>query len=208
VSVSAVSRAFSLGLIIVLVPISACAADIPRAAFQYRDDLIRAARFVWGLEAPTATMAAQVHQESAWRERAQSSYAAGLAQFTPATAEWISGVYRGELADPDPFNPGWALRALVRYDRHLWERAGYAATDCDRWAFALAGYNGGAGWINRERRVTAAMNLDAARWWEHVETQCVRADWACRENREYPRRILYRHQPLYVAAGWGPGVCT
>ncbi|WP_110603200.1 transglycosylase SLT domain-containing protein [Salinicola lusitanus] len=28
------------------------------------------------------------------------------------------------------------------------------------------------------------------------------------ENRQYPRLILQRWEPLYVAAGWGNGACT
>lgn len=31
---------------------------------QYRRDLTRSARLVWGLDAPVATVAAQIHQES------------------------------------------------------------------------------------------------------------------------------------------------
>ena len=36
-------------------------ADIPARAGQYRAVLIREARAVWGLDAPTATFAAQIH---------------------------------------------------------------------------------------------------------------------------------------------------
>ena len=37
------------------------ASDIPRAAERHRAELIRVSRAVWGLEAPVAVFAAQVH---------------------------------------------------------------------------------------------------------------------------------------------------
>lgn len=185
----------------------AAAAQVPRAAYEYRADLIRNARAVWGLNAPIALFAAQVHQESAWRPDAQSPYAGGLAQFTPDTADWISQVYPGELAANAPYNPAWALRALVRYDRHLWTRLDWAASGCDRAAFMLSAYNGGYGWVGRDRRLAAARGADDRRWWNHVERYSPRADWAFDENRGYPRRILLTLQPRY--RDWGPAIdCT
>jgi|CXWL01.1.fsa_nt_gi soluble lytic murein transglycosylase-like protein len=179
-----------------------CAQDIPRAAHQYQRALTANARMVWGLNAPVATFAGQVHQESAWRPNAQSPFASGLAQFTPATAEWIGGVY-ADLADPQPFNAAWALRALVRYDRWLWDR-NPAATDCDRMSFALVSYNGGEGWLRREQKLAASKGSDPKRWFSNVELWCMRSVANCHENRDYPRKILLRHQRLY--ASWGPAV--
>lgn len=180
----------------------AVAQDIPRAAHQYQRALTANARLMWGLNAPVAAFAGQVHQESAWRADARSPFASGLAQFTPATAEWIGDVY-ADLASPQPFNPAWALRALVRYDLWLWDR-NPAATECDRMAFALVSYNGGEGWLRREQTRAAAKGDDRLRWFGHVERWCIRAAWACAENRDYPRKILLRHQAIY--ASWGPGV--
>lgn len=176
------------------------AADIPRDAAQYRRALTANARFVWGIDAPIATFAGQVHQESGWRHDARSIYAGGLAQFTPATADWIGGVFP-ELAERQPFNPAWALRALVRYDKYLFER-NPAATDCDRMAFALSAYNGGEGWLRREQRAAQAAGTRSDRWFGAVALHCLRAQWACAENRSYPALILHRHQKLY--ASWGP----
>jgi len=173
---------------------------VPTAALKYQRDLTRSARAVWGMQAPIAALAAQVHQESGWRTDARSAYASGLAQFTPATADWISSAYRNELGENQPLNPGWALRALVRYDLHLWELQAHYRTPCDRFAFALAGYNGGQGWVKRRQR--------AARDPGHYEEVSrinpgIRPD-AQAENQGYPRRILLRWQPVYAA--WGPGI--
>lgn len=188
---------------LLLVACLADAAPIPRDAHRYQRDLVREARFVWGMAAPIAVFAAQIHQESGWRPNARSAYAAGLAQFTPATADWIGAAYGAELAGQGVLDPQWAMRALVRYDRHLYERAA-ASSACDAWAMTLAGYNGGAGWIAKEKARATAAGADARRWFDHVERHCLRATWACAENRAYPRRILLALQPMYAA--WGPGV--
>lgn len=180
-------------------------AEIPRAAHQHHRALVANARLVWGLDAPVATFAGQIHQESAWRADASSPYAGGLAQFTPATSDWIGGVFP-ELAERQPFNPSWAMRALVRYDRWLWER-NTAASACDRMAFALVAYNGGEGWLRREQRAAREAGTAPDRWFAAVALYCLRGQAACVESRAYPAVILRRHQQLY--AGWGPmTVCT
>lgn len=184
-----------------------CVADaaVPVSARKHQRVLTANAHAVWGLSAPIAVFAAQVHQESGWREDARSPFAGGLAQFTPDTAQWISRRYNDELSEGDPFNPSWALRALVRYDRHLWERAAYAATPCDRFAFVLSGYNGGEGWVGRDRKRAEQYGADSARWWSGVELyNAGRAAHFFAENRDYPRRILLKLQPLYST--WGAQV--
>lgn len=198
-------------LAIVLLSVSprSPAAEVPRAADQYRRDLIRNARAVLGLEAPIATLAAQIHQESGWRPDAKSAYASGLAQFTPATADWIGGAFPDELGDRQPLNPAWALRALVRYDDYLLKRSPGDAGPCHRWAFALAGYNGGQGWIAKDRKKTKLAGADDTRWWGEVERfNAGRGVAFFAENRAYPRLILITHEPKYVRAAWGAGVCA
>jgi soluble lytic murein transglycosylase-like protein len=193
--------------ILVFMPSLCRAASIPRAAHQYHSTLTRCARAEWGLSAPVAVFAAQLHQESLWRADAESNAGAlGLAQFMPSTAAWLPEV-APQTGDPMPLNPGWALRALCAYDRWLWARID-AASDCDRMAMTLSAYNGGLGWLNRDKRLASRIGLDPARWWSHVESvNAGRASWAIRENRGYPRRILLELAPMYEAAGWGPTVC-
>ncbi|MCZ7727573.1 transglycosylase SLT domain-containing protein, partial [Pseudomonas aeruginosa] len=164
-------RLLTLGLLGLLTACQpAFAADrIPTAAEQYRRTLVRSAHAGWGLSAPIATFAAQVHQESRWRADARSPVGAqGLAQFMPGTAEWIAGLYPAALGANQPFNPGWALRALVTYDRWLYDR-NQASSECDRWAFVLSAYNGGQGWVNRDRRLASASGADQLAWFDSVE---------------------------------------
>lgn len=176
-------------------------------AEHYRRDLTNEAMRTWGLNAPVARFAAQVHQESAWRADAKSKYAAGLAQFTPATAKWIAQVYPVEFDGiVAPYSPKWALRALVIYDKHLYVRT-KGHTECDKWHFTLRSYNGGRGHIIAEAR-NAADPLSAA----SVAKACGTARRSvkhCPENLGYPQRILYRWEPEYRKAGWpGSAVCN
>ena len=190
-------------------PSPAAAQEVPRAAEQYRRDLVRVAQHGFGLGAPVATLAAQIHQESGWRPHVTSHAGAqGLAQFMPATATWMAELYPRQVGPAQPFNPGWALRAMVAYNQWHLERI-RATAPCEQWAFALAAYNGGLGWINRDKRLASASGADPLTWFGSVERyNAGRSAANFRENRNYPRNILERWEPLYVAAGWGPGVCA
>lgn len=183
------------------------AQSIPRAALEHRSELIRNARAIMGLNAPVSLIAAQIHQESAWKPNAKSWVGAqGLAQFMPATADWISKLYP-ELRANTPYNSSWALRAVVRYDDWLFKRI-TAANNCQRWAMTLSAYNGGLGWIYKDQALATRRGLNKAMWFGHVATVNSgrsKANW--NENRTYPQRIIYTHQPRYLKAGWGPGAC-
>lgn len=180
--------------------------QVPQDAKQWRNRLTREARLQWGLDAPVATFAAQVHAESYWRPDARSHVGAeGLAQFMPRTATWLAGAYKA-VGPAEPRNPAWALRALVTYDRHLWESM-RAESDCDRMAKTLSGYNGGPGWVRRDETLARSRGLNAGRWWGHVETvNAGRSAAAWTENRGYPRRILRDIEARYIE--WGVGSCT
>lgn len=183
------------------------AEQIPNAAYKYKRELTREAQRTWGLNAPTARFAGQIAVESGWSATAKSRYAVGLAQFTPDTAKWIAEVYPKEFNGlVAPYSPAWALRALVVYDKHLYARVkGY--TECDRWQFVLRAYNGGLGHVTAEAR-NAADPLSAASVAEACGT-ARRSVKHCPENLGYPRRILWRWEPMYADAGWGgKAVCA
>lgn len=194
-------------------------AQVPAQAASYRLELVRAAHAQWGLDAPVAALAAQVHQESAWRPDAVSRVgAAGMAQFMPATARWWCELNRLTPAQCQPHNPSWALRALVGYDKYLWDRVPERFDAHDRLWVALRGYNGGLGHWQAEARVAEAslsqaeVLLQAQRASpspsrQAIDAACGRARRAavhCPENLGYPQRILHQLQPRYLA--WGPGV--
>lgn len=178
-------------------------AQVPQAAQPYRALLVRTAHAVWGLDAPVAVFAAQIHQESAWNAQAVSRVGAqGLAQFMPATARWMAGL-DAALAAQQPFSPAWAVRALVTYDRWLYERTPARYAPRDRMWVALRGYNGGLGHWQAEAAASGVALPTRAQ----VDAACGRAQRAplhCRENLSYPHRILDVIQPRYAA--WGPGL--
>lgn len=192
-------------LILALWTAGVSAAGVPSAALRHRAELTRNARAVWGLDAPVATFAAQIHQESGWRSDAKSAFASGLAQFTPETASWISGVYPKELGENQPYNPSWAMRALVVYDKRLVGRAD-GETACDAMAKGLWGYNGGEGWVRRDEKLALRHGANIRKWREVEPFNAGRATAMFAENRGYPKMILLKWQPLYVASGWGRGV--
>ncbi|WP_245576384.1 transglycosylase SLT domain-containing protein [Desulfovibrio cuneatus] len=185
---------------------ASAATTIPRGAEQYRALLIRTAHATWGLEAPIAVFAAQVHTESRWNTNAQSPVGAvGLAQFMPATAKWMPQVDPA-LAGPAPTNPGWALRGLASYNLWLWQRV-QGENDFERMAFVLSAYNGGLGWVQRDKTLAKQKGLNPKRWFTSVETvNAGRSKASFTENRNYPRLILQERQHAYVQAGWGRGV--
>lgn len=185
---------------------------IPRAALQYRNLLIRAAHAHWGLDAPVSIFAAQIHTESWWNNSTVSSAnAQGLAQFIPSTARWLPTV-APEVGSHQPFNPAWSLRACVVYDKYLHDRMSTMSTNkstlsaCDRMAFTLSAYNGGAGWVSRDRILAARKGLNPDHYFGSVETvNAGRNASSIRENRRYVEYI-YERQHAYIKAGWGVGV--
>lgn len=205
-----------LALLVLLLSVPACAAErpvqVPAVATVYRLKVEREAAANFGLQAPAARLAAQIHQESAWNPKAASAYAHGLTQFTPATTNWLPSICPA-VGKPDAWDPDWSLRAQACYMAWLYGRVqpfkgAPSMTACTRWNFALRGYNGGEGWLNKER--TASLRAGAnPNDWRQVEQHRVRAGWAHRENIGYPRRILLVLEPAYLAAGWsGQAVCA
>lgn len=187
---------------------------IPEASALYRHRVEQVAADVWGVNGSAARLAAQLHQESAWKPRAVSPGvgAQGLAQFMPDTARWIAQVFPKQLGDFDPWDPMQSIHAAALYDKWLLDRVqpiGWTRlSECSRWNFAMRGYNGGETWLMRERGLTVAGRGDANDW-RSVERFRSRGPAAHHENINYPRRILLTLEPAYIAAGWpGTAVCN
>lgn len=201
------SRAVLAGIVCALAavtsaPGAAVAADgvaaPSRAASAYRGDLTRAAHSAWGLDAPIPAFAAQIHQESGWNPNAVSKVGArGMAQFMPATATWWCALNDLAVADCQPSNPVWSMRAMVGYDRWLFQRV-HGASEFDRLWAADRSFNGGLGHWQREAALAGSPRR------HDIDAACGRASRApvhCAENLGYPKRILIQLQPIY--GGWG-----
>lgn len=203
------NRLYGLVLLVAMPLMSKALAAIPAEAQQYRRDLTRIAQAEWGLDAPVATFAAQVHQESRWKFNAKSPVGAqGLGQVMPTTATWLAQVFPKTLGKVEPYNPTWSLMALVSYDRWLADRI-KGRNGCERHAMVLSSYNGGLGWLIRDRKLASAQGADPLAWFGSIERfNAGRSAAAFKENRGYPRLILKTFEAQYIADGWGKGVCS
>jgi len=182
------------------------AEKVPPISYLYGFKLQREVVARFDTNNAVARVAAQLHRESLWKADAHSAYAQGMAQFTPETATWLQSVCP-EIGAPDPWDPNWSVRAAVCYDHWLYARVN-GATECDRWAFTLSSYNGGLGWLQRDKTRASASGADPARWFSNVEMYSARAASARAENRTYVREILRVLEPLYLAAGWPGSTCA
>lgn len=195
-------RVLPVLLLFWLVSLAAIAQTVPQAALKHRASLTRIAHAAWGLDAPIAAFAAQIHQESGWNPEAVSRVGAmGMAQFMPATARWWCEINGLGAAECQPTNPTWAMRALVGYDLWLFQRV-RGPSEFDRLWAALRAYNGGLGhWQQEAAKVRPALDR------QMVDSACGKArrhPSHCAENLGYPRCILILLQPRYLA--WGRGV--
>ena len=182
---------------------------LPKNSYQYKSIVIKEARMYWGVEANVALFAAQFHQESMWNNDAKSGVGAkGLGQFMPGTASDVNKRY-ADLRQYELYSPMWSIKALFLYDRELYNQikpqVKTAIHPCSRYAMMLSSYNGGLGWLNRDRKLAAAAGKSPDIWWGSVENYSNRAGWAKKENRGYPIKIMLTHLPLYLQAGY-PGV--
>lgn len=179
--------------------------SVRERASHYRPYLQTQAVLLWGADPPLALFAGQIHQESLWNKDARSPYACGLTQFTPDTQEWIKREYRVDVGVGNCLDPRWAIRAMLRYDKHLLDLIKGTATLCDRAKWMLSAYNGGLGWVNRDRNKAAIAGVDN-RYYELVAPfNAGRNANAFRENRDYPKKIVV-HQRYYETWG-GPLIC-
>jgi hypothetical protein len=182
----------------------------PQRSAQYKREMTESARRVFGPGAPTATLAAQIHQESGWRPDARSPAGAlGIAQFMPATADDMADKHAA-CAPANPFDPSWGFRCRDRYMRSRLDLARPMAdslTECERWTYALRAYNGGAGWVSRDRKLAQARGLDPDDPYQVATVNAGRSAAAFRENVEYAPKI-HRLAHRYAQHGWGRSVCA
>jgi len=107
-------------------------------------DLVLYVQSLWLLAgaspAEVRELSGQVAQESAWRPAARSRYAAGLAQFTPATAgDWWPKV---GCANADILRVDCQARAQRAYMQRLKAANARSFDYRNKLDFALAAYNG------------------------------------------------------------------
>lgn len=137
-------------------------------------------------------VAAIGYQESRLdQSRRSAAGAVGVMQLLPSTASDPNvGVPEIDTLDGN-------IHAGVKYLRFVHDRY-FVSEDIvepDRWLFTFAAYNAGPARVAGLRRAAAERDLDANRWFGHVEL--VAADRIGRETVEYVRNI----HKFYVAYG-------
>jgi len=157
---------------------------------------------VWGVNAPIAALAAQIHQESYWKPAAVSRTGAlTMAQFMPATADWLEGKHKS-LATLARASSAWAFYAQSLYMRELHDRVPVATDRCEKYCYALLSYVGGERWMRARQKLSSSPQLCMG-----VTNRINPGIKASnqREAQHYPERILGELEPLYMT--WGPGAC-
>jgi hypothetical protein len=171
-----------------------CDAGVVDRCNKYLPQITRESRYALGLSAPYPYFAGQIEQESKCDEGVTAfDGGQGLGQFMPATAKDLQERETAlkELGlNPQPFNPKWAIRALILYDKYL-----YTRTTCTGWYFVFRAYNGGAGGLNREIALAKSCDQD------YIEKYCKRKVLTlkggtkldlCKVNCDYPDLIMSR----------------
>jgi len=175
---------------------------VPANAKRFRPLLTRQVHALLGPLAPVPMFAGQIMQESRWRPNVTAwDNGRGLAQFMDGTATMVARQFP-QLGHPMPYDPQWAIPALIRYDMWLRQRV-KGDTDCDRWSAALKSYNAGLGFVQRAQRKSP----QPGEWYD--ATEWVKSGQSAKNfeySRMYPRWIMFKHQPSY--ASWGPTLCN
>ena len=160
---------------------------IPSNFFDYRDtiDSLHSS----GSNITPSEAAAQVHQESAYNKDAVSYTGCcyGLGQFSKDTAVEIFPLVNCD-PETDLFDPICQLKAHKLYMNRLFNA--YRPRFDNPTVLAQVAYNGGYG--NLRKEINACImrpGCNPRKWYRHVERICLRAEWACRENRDYPIKI-------------------
>lgn len=189
----------AISLTVAVAKVPAHTLRIPANAALYRTAVTREAHARGGLQAPVAMFAGQLTQESQFNPNAKSWVGAqGLAQFMPATAQWLTKVSPKDFPTANSLDPAWSIRALVFYDYWIAARLPAYTAGQERWAAALAGYNGGLGYAQKAAKVGKC-----SAWFGCGENVPVGRSAANQlQNVQYPQRIIKQWEPVYLAAQW------
>src|SRR6056300_506138 len=94
----------------------------------------------------------QMDQESSCRATVTAwDGGMGLMQFMPATYKDV--VARGICPSGNAYHPEWNIDCGMRYLRYLFDRMREYMPEQEAYYAALAAYNYGRGWVNRDNRV-------------------------------------------------------
>lgn len=138
-----------------------------------------------------AVIAAQIEEHCDWDmgKVNEKTGATGASQLLPKTCEWLAARHP-DLGECKPADFQWAIPAMVRYNKWLYDKFPYAESQEDRLAFMLSAYNGALKWMYRDRKLSIDRDRNPNVWFGHVELCSERTKWAIGVNRQYVRNIL------------------
>lgn len=217
-----------IGLLMVFAP-RAHASELPAGFAIYGPVLKTEQLRIWPTHPDPAVLAALIEQESCvslksracWNPSAKLKTSreegAGMGQITRAYRvdgterfDALAGMrdrYSAELGEWSWSNvygrPDLQLRAIVLMSR---DTAKLFSAASAMLAFGDAGYNGGIGGVQQERRACAlTLGCDPGQWFGNVEQHCLKSRQklygsrsACDINREHVRNVLLVRRAKYV----------
>lgn len=126
------------------------------------------------------------------------------------TLKGLKQKYKTRLAEASWDNlkhrPDLQMRAGLALIRENWNHYRTISDPWERLAFADAGYNGGPGNVDKERRACGLKKgCDPNKWFGNVETTCLRGKniipaygrSICQISRDHPQDVLYNRLPKY-----------
>lgn len=197
---------------------------IPVLAKLYIPVLASVLTTLWPSMPDKPLLAAQVEQETCvsltgkgcWNPKTElktsREYGFGLSQITitkqfnnfTAAKGWDKSLANWQWSNR--YDPEMQLRALVAYDRNLFEQIKLGATDEDHLAFMFSAYNGGFGGVLKDRRMCSAIkDCDPDKWFDNVEKHSFRSRTAAKGygqsffdvNRGYVKKIMIERVEKY-----------
>lgn len=199
--------------------------NIPKNAIEYLPLLNKVIDETWPDLSMRSLTASQVEQETCislthskcWNPKAElktsREYGFGFGQITITDKfnnfEEIKKMDKS-LIDwkwEDRYNPYRQLKALIVYDKFIYNKVIGAHSDYDRLAFTLAAYNGGLGGLTQDRQLCKLQNnCDSSKWFSNVEKTSnkskVKSSGYGKSffeiNREYVSNILLVRRNKYI----------
>ena len=195
---------FLLFLIILCINNSIYSSSIPNYStfLKYKKYFKLQINKYWSNLFPKEILPAQIEQESNWNEYAErkagKEYGFGLSQVTIVKGYFNNFLefkkrWKKELKNwtwENRFNAKCHIKILILYDKLLYNKMKFAKINFDRLAFTLSAYNGGLGWVLKDRKLTKENGYNENRWFNNVEKFSKRNKWAFKINRKYVKNIF------------------
>ena len=168
---------------------------------KFYRQVYKESRYFIGTDAPVHYFMGQIEQESRCKEGITAfDGGMGLGQFMPETANWIQAreaALKEFGIDPQPYNPRWAIRALILYNRWLAKESGRICPDGYIWYYVFRAYNGGLG--NLIREIRRANSCDEKVVERYCKRRVIRLKSSslldlCKVNIEYPHKIFKKSE--------------